>query len=489
MRILSLTVLLVAFISGKAFSQQNIPYVLWWFPENGITPFSGWQSMNILQDTLYVCGRDTLSLKGFVASDWTVFPDYNVDYLWNNGGTSSVIAVDQSGNYACSMTISANNGTLITTVVDSIQVVFTDLDADIESIVQVPLCIPPLDLNILSVFGATGNVDFHWITVDGNGLGLGQQSQVLSVTELVDTVVVKVRISDNNCTLYTDAATILPPSNTDPIYKDLCLVTLDSATQKHKLVWDNMEQTGIVAYRLYRQDNVSSNYVLMHEQPIDSLSEYVDMLSNPQQTVSRYQIAAVDSCGTESQHYNTHTTVLLSSNQGINNTVNLSWNAYEGFEYPNFEIWRSADGISFTLLSNVPNNTFSFVDNNPLPQGFYQVRVSNPNGCVSSRSSDYNGSVSNVVDNQGNPAGIAAQQQIEASIYPNPSTGVFEVRLATSVTSLQYSVVDAAGRTILQGTATATNRLTLELGNYSSGIYALHLQTPRGISIKKLMLH
>lgn len=89
--------------------------------------------------------------------------------------------------------------------------------------------------------------------------------------------------------------------------------------------------------------------------------------------------------------------LLLQANSGINNEVNLFWNPYTEFEYPNFEIYRSTSGGSFILMANVSNSTYAYTDLNPPSEdNFYQVRVSRPNGCNPERS-DYHSSRSNII--------------------------------------------------------------------------------------------
>lgn len=71
-------------------------------------------------------------------------------------------------------------------------------------------------------------------------------------------------------------------------------------------------------------------------------------------------------------------------------------------------------------------------------------------------------------------------------IYPNPSPGIFQVRLAQQVGLANYRVINTQGQQLLEGTMRASES-TLDLSLLAAGTYVLHLQTRRGSSHYRLI--
>ncbi len=159
----------------------------------------------------------------------------------------------------------------------------------------------------------------------------------------------------------------------------LCMVTNNE--KYNKVVWEQLGTLNISKYKIYKQNTQNSQYEFYKNQDAKLQSEYIDSLSNPNSQIDRYKISYLDTCGNESALSTNHSSILLSTSMGLNNNINLSWNAYEGFTAPNYEIWRSVDGVNYSLLTSVANNTFSYVDLNAPTVVFYQIRVSKSGGC------------------------------------------------------------------------------------------------------------
>jgi hypothetical protein len=159
----------------------------------------------------------------------------------------------------------------------------------------------------------------------------------------------------------------------------LCMVTNNE--KYNKVVWEQLGTLNISKYKIYKQNTQNSQYEFYKNQDAKLQSEYIDSLSNPNSQIDRYKISYLDTCGNESALSANHSSILLSTSMGLNNNINLSWNAYEGFTAPNYEIWRSIDGVNYSLLTSVANNTFSYVDLNAPSVVSYQIRVSKSGGC------------------------------------------------------------------------------------------------------------
>jgi hypothetical protein len=263
--------------------------------------------------------------------------------------------------------------------------------------------------------------------------------------------------------------------------ESLCLVTVDSVSGENLVVWEKTLSVFSEGFKIHKQNNITSQYDSIGWVSIDSLSTFQDVGSNPQQGSDRYKISVVDECGAESNISFAHRTIHLSANQGINGEVNLSWNAYEGFSYSNFEIYRSNNGNPYVLINNVANNNFAYTDLTP-PNGvnYYRVGVVNPSGCNPTRS--VLRSYSNVIDDTGNPVSVSEEHSHSERllVYPNPSKGLFQVEGEGTLT-----VFNAIGQNLIRKDILGS--FTVDLGMYPNGIYTVQLQSAKSLSSIKLI--
>ncbi len=323
------------------------------------------------------------------------------------------------------------------------------------------------------VLTANGGGDYLWSLWSGG--------VTTSQSILVDGGQYSVTVSDAyNCVATADTTINV----TYPIdWARLCLITVDSSTGFNQLIWEKTDGYNTAWFKIYKQNNFTSQFDSIGLVHIDSLSVFTDYNSNPNQQSATYYIGTIDSCGNEAfglAFQYGHTTIHLSANQGINNQVNLQWNAYNGFNYSNFEIYRSNNGGAFAQIGSVANSSFSYTDLNP-PGGsnYYYVAVTNPNGCNPSRS--VNSSISNILDGQGNPfiTGIKDFDECHVIVYPNPAKDIIEVNATKLVVTEGCSakIINALGQVVLSQTI---NQLSFDINvsHLVSGSYALQIINP-----------
>lgn len=327
-------------------------------------------------------------------------------------------------------------------------------------------------INGISTSGGNGQIYYSYNFITGNGNVTGSPNGQPIVSELYSNSQLNVTVHDSFCTV-NDTIEIIS-ALTEPMYAEVCLLTIDSTNSHNLVTWEKNPSMGIVSYRIHKQSALTSQYEMIHEQAYTVLSEYVDLSSNPNQEIARYKISALDSCGNESTISPNHTAILLSSNLGAS-SVNLSWNPYEGFSYPNFEIWRSLNGgVSYNLLANVANNTFAYIDNNAPQQAYYQVRINNGIGCTTTKSS-FNQIKSNIVDQAGNSAAIVeVNSGDDFSIFPNPTNDIFFLKSNQSQIGNKFELVDNSGRIVLSGVLQSDNQ-SIDVAKLSRGIYNLNM--------------
>lgn len=223
----------------------------------------------------------------------------------------------------------------------------------------------------------------------------------ISTSTLVDSMFI-VTVTDQLGLQDTDTIWVL----IQQVYEDeeVCIVTVDSASQKNIVVWEKTPGVGTKYYNVYKQSSPTPLAAVSY----DSLSVYIDLTTNPQTTAESYMITAVDSCENESALSDYHRTILLTTNVGSPG-INLIWNVYEGFEYDWFYIYRGASLYSMTLIDSVFHANelpHSYPDLNPPPLDFtYRISVvKHPDSICSptvgkDASGPFKKSLSNIGDN------------------------------------------------------------------------------------------
>lgn len=108
--------------------------------------------------------------------------------------------------------------------------------------------------------------------------------------------------------------------------------------------------------------------------------------------------------------------------------------------------------------------------------GNYKVRITDANGCVYQYSNDYKYT---------QPAGISTISAKTAfSIFPNPSTGILNVRLANTTDQFEIKVTDQVGKIILN----QKNNTEIDLTDHENGVYFITITTAGLSATQKITL-
>jgi hypothetical protein len=286
----------------------------------------------------------------------------------------------------------------------------------------------------------------------------------------------------------------------------ICIATIDTATNKAEVIWGRTNSppaTG--SYNVYK--DTTSGFMLIHNQALNALSEYVDTTSFPSDGPETYELSTLDSCG-ESALSSPHTTIYLTTTSGLNVYI-LNWTAYVGFTPSKYRILRGPTMSSLVQIDSVPNGVLTYHDTLPPLGSIYLVEAVNPSSaCIpTTKIKPHNvaltalsGSFSNGF-NTGNI--ITGNKNISAvtnlKIYPNPANGMFTVEYTVNIpiaigsqsSVMQMSVLDELGQVVYDNTETrnaGNYKEQLNLEYLASGIYSLRVQTASGITIKKLVI-
>lgn len=85
------------------------------------------------------------------------------------------------------------------------------------------------------------------------------------------------------------------------------------------------------------------------------------------------------------------------------------------------------------------------------------------------------------------PAGIAIQDELNFSLYPNPVTNTLNVE-CTSHAPVKVRVFTSMGELVYEATIAAVHRVNIDMSTFSSGLYTVHLTDAKQNVSKKIVV-
>ncbi|HPI85823.1 MAG TPA: T9SS type A sorting domain-containing protein [Bacteroidales bacterium] len=267
----------------------------------------------------------------------------------------------------------------------------------------------------------------------------------------------------------------------------ICMVNVDTISGKNVVIWEKTPDDGIAGYQVFRE-TTTGGYEVIGTTGHDEPGMFTDNDAIPLQRSYSYALRAVDTCGNFSGQCESHTTMHLNINTGIN-AFNLIWTPYTGFYYPSYFIYRRQMPGGFQVLDSVPRSVTSYSDLNP-PEGMldYLIEIRNPDGCDPLAGSRGFGSVfSNVIStNVGVEDYLNAGERFD--VFPNPSQGQFTVRSKETIQSL--SVCDLTGNTLISfsNDEIKASGQVFNLRNNGPGVYLLRVTIKNRIYYSQIVI-
>ncbi|MFH1321413.1 MAG: T9SS type A sorting domain-containing protein [Bacteroidota bacterium] len=276
---------------------------------------------------------------------------------------------------------------------------------------------PVITIDLIEEAGCGGEIGAIYISVTGGTTPYTYSWSDGSTSEdLVDVYAgdYDITVIDSSGCLATASIEV---SGIPPVHESICLVTVDSTTGKNLIVWEKVQVDGVQSYNIYKESTQIGVYYLIGNVPYDSLSQFIDTLSNPLQRSWRYKIAVVDLCENVSEKSDDHKTMHLNINLGLGGNINLMWDHYKGFTVSSYYIYRYTTSTGWVALDSLPSNLTSYTDFSPPDDNlFYEIRVKHPDGCSATlKSKDYNSSKSNT-------SSISTTGTLTATIAHNNAT-------------------------------------------------------------------
>ena len=205
-------------------------------------------------------------------------------------------------------------------------------------------------------------------------------------------------IDANGCASMTEV-TQLGVSTLIPETPAICMVGVENG--HNLIVWEELENTNVQNYRIYRENDQANVYELLATVPASQGNAYEDVTADPSVRAWRYKVTAMDVCQGETPMSELHKTVHLTINQGIGNSWNLIWTHYEGFEFQSYRLYRGTANNNLTMIATLPSTLTSYTDYDNVDGAlFYQIEVVMNGSCLrDTRDVTYTGSRSNIVYN------------------------------------------------------------------------------------------
>ncbi len=267
---------------------------------------------------------------------------------------------------------------------------------------------------------------------------------------------------------------------------EICLVSVDSSYVKNIVTWNWPIASDIDYYNVYKEGTSQGSFNYIGSVSYNSISEFIDTSSTPQQNADIYKLSLVDTCGMETDLGEAHKTIHLSINQGISGEVNLIWNHYEGQVISSYNIYRGATSSSLNLLTTISSSFNSYTDLSP-PSGlnYYLIEAVYPDGCGPPRS--INNSLSNIPVTSVTITGEATIKEVEFDIYPNPADDNVIIIMPYAFNDGIYEVYDVLGQEVKNGLLTS-DRVEISLVDVAKGTYFIRISSEVMFGVEKVVV-
>ena len=90
---------------------------------------------------------------------------------------------------------------------------------------------------------------------------------------------------------------------------------------------------------------------------------------------------------------------------------------------------------------------------------------------------------------EGEALGLTDNNLDDIAIYPNPSSDIFNIKMST-VSDFEISVIDITGKLLFRDlNPNGSSNYSLDMTNFSSGVYFLQIEANNRSKVIKLMLN
>lgn len=249
--------------------------------------------------------------------------------------------------------------------------------------------------------------------------------------------------NQNNC----DSVRRLALTILNPLTPEICLVNSDNQTAHNRIIWEKENLPAVDSFYIWKESNVQNVYNRIGGTSYVDSAFFIDVNSNANVKSEKYQLQLKDSCGYFSTLSSPHKTIHLTTNLGLNNSINLIWNHYEGLTYGSYYILRGNNSNDLNIIDTIQNGLNSYTDVNPvIGSSLYQVGIIKDTPCNPQKSGNFNASYSNVVDV--NLANLHSIENSKIKLYPNPVKDILKIAVSENYLNEEIIVFDQLLRKI-----------------------------------------
>jgi hypothetical protein len=354
----------------------------------------------------------------------------------------------------------------------------------------------PLSTNInYSITPVSNATSYAWVYPTGYTVASGGASNSIFLDATLGASNGGIKVVAKNACGDGDTSSVLNVNISGLPTQQICVVTVDSSSVHNEIFWQKNGVSNVDSFRVYREQTAILD-TLIGTVGYNDLSRLVDSTANPNVTSYIYKIAAVDLCGNEGPKSNYHKSIHLQTNYSAPN-MNLNWSFYEGATVINYRVLRDTNnsGNWVVLINNLAPNANTYTDFG-IPAGAnsvqYRVDVIWLNSCdptAKVAQSIVNTTKSNTKDFTINiVTSIADQNEFlnAISLYPNPTKDVFDIELKSGIESFDVEIYNQLGSVLKSSHLTYTDKATIDISEFSSGIYYVVIKTPMGSITKRV---
>jgi homogentisate 1,2-dioxygenase len=406
-------------------------------------------------------------------------------YQWHKNG-----AAVNGGNY---QTLTVNSpGFYSVTVFD------TAFCPKTSNPIQVAFNLPAVSPPIITITGLVGSCGLVNATLTANGSfasylwNTGASSNSINVTQAgVYSVIGQGALGcDAQSQPYPISSSTIPTPN-------ICMVTVDTLTNHHLLMWEQPDTNLVDSYVIYKEIPFNSNnYQQIAIIPNDSLTEYIDVNSNAEVQTDRYRISFIDTCNGETAYSDFVRAIGLRVLPGIGVQRALSWNSYFGAaqNITSYIIYSGPNYSNMNVIATALPGAPTYIDSLPVAglNTVYRIHTELSQSCESSRAVR-NRSVSN-----GNGNGIVtypeAIMKLETlkynfNILPNPNNGNFIVNWDDNqiAPGAQIWIESMYGNRITEPELITNNNKSISI-NVESGVYFIRISSRAGEWVTRMVV-
>ncbi|MBN2778654.1 MAG: T9SS type A sorting domain-containing protein [Bacteroidales bacterium] len=216
-----------------------------------------------------------------------------------------------------------------------------------------------------------------------------------------------------------------------------------------KIMWEKTPGQGTERFNIYRDSG--DGFEFLASKLYNEVAIYEDTDVSTSDQYYKYQITAVDSCGSESDYSTTHRTCLLDVVPDGNGACWLNWGEYQGFFVVYYFIMSGTSPDNMEVVDSTLYNDFNWVEMNPNPNGtYYQIKVRRIDGCSPGDGEYYDEAFSNIVfcDNY---VGFVNTAVVSSSVYPNPFSYKLNLEINLNIPGeIKYSFINLLGQQVVE---------------------------------------